>query len=185
MEIRRVLSYWKRTFSDWRYVFLGVVVAILFYALNVLIAQWRALGDFYSGFGFIGTIKFFLILTIGFGNTIYLYSYMSLIIISLLFGMLFSLIFYKVRNIKGVGNKKVGFFASFGVFMGALLPGCAACGIGLASTLGLSAAIITFFPFNGFELSVLAVGVLIIAIFKTSNDSCKVMFNKRMKGGKR
>jgi hypothetical protein len=183
VEIREVLRYWGRVFGNWKYTFGAVIVAVLFYVLNVLIAQYSALINFYSSFGILGTGKFFLTLIWGFGNTIYLHSYVSLIVISILFGILASLLFYKTQVVKGTGNKKIGFFASAGIFFGVLAPGCAACGLGLASILGLGAGFLSFLPYDGLELSLLSVVILLFVTFKISNDSCKIMFKKKMKGG--
>ena len=161
---------------------MSVFAALLFYALNVLIANWNTLVNFYPNFGFLGSINFFITLMISFGAIIKTHSYVSLLIISVLIGMLFSLIFYKTYVVKINGNKKLGFFAGIGLFLSALAPGCAACGIGLASALGLSAAVLTIFPFEGLEISILAIGILIYAIYKVSNSSCKVNLEK-VKGG--
>jgi hypothetical protein len=186
VEVNRVIKHWGRVFMDYRYVVLALVVAVLFYSLNVLISQWKSLITFYSGFGFIGTFKFFFILIWGFGNSLLLHSYISLIVISILIGVLFSLILYKIIIMKDKKiNKKGGLFASVAIFLAALVPGCAACGIGLAAVLGISGALVTLLPFDGLELSFISVAILIIAIFKISKDSCKIMFNKKMKGGKK
>ena len=172
------LNFLKRVFSNIRYIFLAMIIAILFYALNVLIANYKTITSFYLSLGFLGTIKFFFILMFGFYNLILLSSFISLVIISILLGMLFSLISYKIISLKNF-DKKYGFIPSLGVLLGALAPGCAACGIGLASTLGLSAVFLTFLPLKGLELSFLSILLLIIAIFKTSNNSCKIMFKNK------
>ncbi len=183
--MRHELTFWKRVFSNWEYTFLALVVAFLFYALNVFIANFSSLLDFSSNLGFFGTIKFFLSLIIGFKEIIKASSYYSLIIISLMLGMLFSLIFYRAFTLNGNGNKKFGVMSGLGILLGSFAPGCAACGIGLASVLGLSGAFLVFLPLKGLELSLLAIIILAIAIFKTSKDSCKIMLNKKVKGGKR
>ncbi len=166
--IRIVFSTLKDVFSNFRYVVLSFVVALLFYALNVLIANWRALASFYPSLGFFGTFKLFLLFMVGFINLVKLHSYISLIIISILLGILFSLIYYKSVVIRGVGNRKLGFFASLRVLLGAIAPGCAACGIGLVSALGLGGDFLAVFPFDGLELSILAIALLGIAIYKAS-----------------
>jgi len=94
--------------------------------------------------------------------------------------MFFSLIMYKVRVVKETGGRRLGFFASVGLFIGVLAPGCAACGIGLLSLLGLSAAFLTFLPYDGLELSIFAVGIMAIVIFKMSDNLtiCKIRKTK-------
>ena len=178
MKFYDYLKFWKRIFSNLKYSLSVIIIAILFYAINVLIANYRTIINFYSSLGFLGTIKLFITLSINFYSAILLSSYISLIIISLLLGMLFSLIFYKISILKKTSTKS-GVLASLGIFLGALAPGCAACGIGLASMLGLSTVFLAFLPLKGLELSLLAIVILIIAIFKTSSDSCKIMINKK------
>jgi len=180
--MKEVLNYWKRVFTNLNYLILAVVIALFFYATNVFIAQLNTMISLYSSLGLVGTIKLFFISIIGFWSLVKIESYISLIIISLLIGMLFSLIFYKVVIIKGDGNK-AGLITSLGLFISVIAPGCAVCGIGLASILGLSAIFINFFPYDGLELSFLAIIILIYAIFKVSNNSCRTMLNKTMKGG--
>lgn len=176
MGLLNVLKNFRKVFGNWRYLLLGVFVAFLFYALNVLIYSFGILKSFYSTLGFVGTFKLFFSLMKGFGNTIETHSYVSLIIISILFGIFFSLIGYKVRVLNDTGNKKIGFFASVGLFLGILVPGCAVCGIGILSALGLSAAVLSFLPYKGLELSILSIVILGIVIFKISNELnvCKV-----------
>jgi hypothetical protein len=153
-------------------VVLAVFVALLFYSLNVFINNWTTFFSFYSALGFFGTGKLFFTLLFGFGNTIRLSSYLSLLVTSVFFGLLFSLVVYKV-NILKVALGSAGIFASLGIFLGALVPGCVACGVGLLSLLGLSAAFLTFLPLQGLELSILSIFILSFAILKTSDDMYK------------
>ena len=178
MNLINNLRFWKKVFSNVKYVFIAIIIAILFYALNVLIANYKTIASFYISLRFLGTIKFFLILMFSFYNLILFSSFISLVIISILLGMLFSLISYRI-NILKQAKGKLGLFATLGIFLGALAPGCAACGLGLASTLGLSAIFLAFLPLKGLELSFLAIIILTIAIFKTSNDSCKIMIKNK------
>ncbi len=172
MDFKSILSTWKIIFRSWKYAVLAVFVALLFYSLNVFINNWKTFFSFYPNLGFFGTGKLFFTLLLGFGNTIRLSSYVSLIAISSLFGLLFTLIAYKI-NILKVALGSGGIFASLGIFLGALVPGCIACGVGLLSLFGLSAAFLAFLPFQGLELSVLSIFILSFAILKTSDDMCK------------
>ncbi len=184
--MKNEIRYWKRVFRDFRYSVFALIVAVLFYALNVFIANFRTLVDFYSSLGFLGSLNFFFSLMIGFKEVIRVSSFISLIVISLTLGMLFGLIVYRI-NVLNVhaGNKRLGFISSIGIFLGAFAPGCAACGIGLASVLGLGGAFLAVLPLKGLEFSILAIIIIGIAIFKTSKDSCKIMVKKKVKGGRR
>ena len=170
-------NFWKRVFGNWRYSVIAFVIAILFYALNVLIANFNSLIDFYPSFGFFGSIKFFLVLMIGFINVIKWYSFISLIIISFFIGILFSLIFYRINIIKSVGRNG-NFIGLIGIIIGAVAPGCAACGIGLASSLGLSVVFLNLLPLKGFEFSILSILILAFALYKVSNESCKIEYEE-------
>ena len=160
MEWKKMFSTWKKIFTNWRYLIITLIIALAFYSINVLVSSWRSLIGFYSTLGFFQTIKFFFILFFGFKETIMFHSFISLIIISILFGMLFSLVEYKVRIGQGTGGKKVGLFGGIGLFLAAFAPGCAACGVGLASALGIGAGALSFLPYGGFELSIASIGIL-------------------------
>jgi len=182
MNIKGIIPVWIKVFKNWKYLLIAVVIAFSFYSFNVLTNSWSSLTNFYSSAGFFQALKFFFILSIGFSNIIRLHSYISLVVISILFGMLFSLLAYKINAGSMVKNKKAGFFGSIGVFLAALAPGCAACGIGLLSVLGLSAAVVTFLPFDGLELSILAIGILSFSIIKITKDmnvcdACQIKLN--------
>ena len=187
MERKSIQSF-KLVFSNWRYSLLAIIVAIAFYEINVTIADYKTLASFSESFGIIGFIEFFISLSLGFGETIHTHSYISLVLSSILLGTLVSLIAFKVRMSGDNLNKKSGFFATSGLFLAALAPGCAACGVGLIAIFGLSGALIQILPFDGLEISILAVAVLAFANWKVSKDlltckNSKLLF-KKMKGGK-
>ena len=183
--MNKMFRFWKEVFSHFKYITSTLIIALLFYSLNVVILNFRTILSFYSYLGFLGSIKLFLSFLIDLEETIKIGSFISLIIISMLLGLLFSLISYKTNTLKKANNKSLGFISSIGVILGVLAPGCAACGIGLASSLGISAVFLSLLPLKGLELSIFSIVLLMIAIFKISSDSCKVMFNKNVKGGKR
>ncbi len=157
---KQICNTWKRVFSSWKYLTFTMIIALAFYSINVLISSWKNFTGFYSTLGFLKTIKFFFTLFFGFKETVMLHSFISLIIISILFGMLFSLVGYKIKIGQRVDGKKIGLFGSIGLFLGAFAPGCAACGVGLASILGISGGFLTFLPYEGFELSIASVLIL-------------------------
>ncbi|MEX0932968.1 MAG: hypothetical protein WDZ77_02615 [Candidatus Pacearchaeota archaeon] len=178
MELKQIFTAWKKVFKGWKYVSLAIFIAFTFYSFNTIIGNWEALTSFYSSLGFFRTIKLFFTLLLGFHNTVTFPSFISLIIISVLFGLLFSLIIYKTIEIK-TALKGGGIFASVGIFLGALAPGCAACGIGLLSVFGFSVAFLTFLPFDGLELSILSIAILSFSTIKISQKinegiTCKI-----------
>ena len=175
---KKIFSVWKKVFSNWRYVALTIIIAVVFYSLNVIIKSYASLSSLYNKIGLFGTIKLFFSFFIGFRSTTFLGVFISIILISVLLGILFSLITYKTKMIKSVSGK-TGFFATAGIFLGVLAPGCAACGVGLLSIFGISAATLAFLPFDGLELSAISAVILLILVFKITKDinkgiSCEI-----------
>ncbi|NCO11049.1 hypothetical protein CO038_02810 [Candidatus Pacearchaeota archaeon CG_4_9_14_0_2_um_filter_39_13] len=188
VRIRDVLG---QIFSKPGHLILALIVAIFFYLLNVLIQNYSNLVSFLMAYDSVSTLFFFSQLTLGFHKTIEAHSVVTLVLTSILLGILVTIIVFKAKNTKSQKSSSLGAIA---VFLGLLAPGCAAaCGIGLIAALGLSSIVLTFLPFEGLELSVLAIIILVFAIFKTSKDLtvcevCRVNFKtvtlKKMKGGK-
>src|SRR3972149_2771920 len=144
MKIKDILKVWKSVFSNWKYLILAIAIGLIFYSINVLMANFSLTMYFYEQNGLIQAIKFFSNLFLGFKGTILFSSFISLMFISVFLGMLFSLIAYKTAMIKSASGK-IGTLGIVGVFLGILVPGCAACGIGLLSFFWISAAGFTFF----------------------------------------
>jgi len=178
MKSKSLLSVWKKVFSNWRYIALTIIIALGFYSLNVFISDYKSFVSLYSKLGLLGSIKLFFNFFVGFKSTTFLYVFISLIALSILLGMLFSLIAYKTKMIRSVSGK-TGVFTSAGIFLGIVAPGCAACGVGILSLLGVSAATLAFLPFKGLELSAISAVILLILVFKITKDikkgiSCEI-----------
>lgn len=176
MGLKQIFITWKKVFTNWKYLTATLIIALVFYSINVLISNWKSLIEFYSTLGLFNTIKFFFTLFLGFKETILFYSFVSLVIISILLGMLFSLIGYKIYVGKGSDGKKIGFFGGVGIFLATFAPGCAACGVGLASVLGISAGALSFLPYDGLELSIASIGILGFTIVNITKNMyvCKL-----------
>lgn len=102
---------------------------------------------------------------------------MTLVIISLLFGVFLSLFVYKIKLVRKAS--KVGFFGFIGLIVGAFAAGCPTCGAFLFSLLGMPLALM-YFPFKGLELKILSIILISISIYfisrslqKCSNDKCE------------
>src|SRR3989344_5769245 len=176
MEWKDIFSTLKKVFTNWKCLAVTIIIALSFYSANVFVSSWSSLKGFYSTLGFFQTIKFFFILFFGFKETIMFHSFVSLIAISTLFGMLFSLVGYKVSIGKGSDGKKIGLFGGIGLFLAAFGPGCAACGVGLASVFGIGAGALSFLPYGGFELSIASIGILGFTIVTVTKNMyvCKL-----------
>jgi hypothetical protein len=170
MKKNEFFRVWKQVFSNWKYLLLTIIIATIFYSLNVFTSSYSSIISFYNATNFLSTLGLFFELFLGFQNTTVLHSFVSLIIISILFGILFSLIIYKTKMIKNIEKGKTGFLASVGIFLGILAPGCAACGIGLLSVFGIGAATLSLLPFDGLEISILSILILGFVTFKITKD---------------
>ena len=152
MNLKSILATWKEVFKNWKYPVIGLLIALFFYVLNVLIAGWRSLVGFYSANGLAKTLNLFYVMFVGFKDTLTLSSFISLVVISILLGMLFSMLIYKAHFNLAFSDKRLGVFGGIGAFLAAFVPSCAACGIGVASVLGISAGALAFLPYDGIEL---------------------------------
>lgn len=162
-----VVKNLQTVFSDWRCATLSIVVACLFYAFNALLFNFRLVWSSFTTQGF-AALQLDWRLIAGYHTTIAWYSLTTLLIISVLFGIFFSLILFK--TICYSEKKHPGLLGSLGIFLGVLAPGCAACGLGIFSVLGISAAAITFLPYDGLEISFLAIAILVYAVFVFARD---------------
>jgi len=202
----------RRVFSNVKYLVMAFVFGFLFYLLNFLISVFGNISSFYKAQGLGELVPFIFNLFLGFKGTILLSSFISMIILSLLTGILFSLILYKVnlrKNISpieipsnlvtlqsGISNRhsrtmgniingnvyNTSILGGIGMFLGIFAPGCAACGLGLAAFFGLAASFATL-PLKGLEISILAMIILIISIFRFSytlnDDTCSIDYNHK------
>ena len=95
--MRKALKNLKKVFIKPGYVVLTLIIALLFYELNVIIANWSTISSFLSNSGLAITLKILPTLSYGFKEIIAKSSFVTLIIVSILFGILFSLITYKTK----------------------------------------------------------------------------------------
>ncbi|MBX4196721.1 hypothetical protein KW805_03980 [Candidatus Pacearchaeota archaeon] len=163
----------KEVFRHGRYVVLACIIALIFYAANILFISLRTIISVSPHVGFLGTLTLIKNLVIGYQG--FLWHWYSLIVISILTGILISVLWYhyvKVRKLE----RKVGIAGSVGLFLGLLAPACASCGIGLAAVVGLG-AILAVLPFKGAEISFVAIILLIYSIIIVSSaviESCSI-----------
>lgn len=104
---------------------------------------------------------------------IYGYTLIALqVVIAILFGINLAILIHKI-SIKQNSRKQTG-LSAIGSFFGLLVSGCSACGITLASYIGLGAAMATL-PLAGLELKVLAIIILFISIWISLTPiQCKI-----------
>ncbi|RMD67898.1 hypothetical protein D6817_00225 [Candidatus Pacearchaeota archaeon] len=180
--MQEVLRNLRIVYSRPKYIALLLAVSLAFYELNVLAFNLPSLG-YLASLGILKGGELLVSFSLGLPSIMSRSSFYALLVISVLLGMLVSLMVFKVSS-RAEGNG--GYFGFVGMLLGSIAPGCAACGIGLLPLLGISTAFLTFLPLKGLELSLLAILVLGFSIARISKDltrceSCKL--NLEMKGG--
>ncbi len=189
-NIKEIFNVWKTIFTNLNYILLTIFIGFIFYIFNVMITNIVNIKSFYSILNFYNYIIFLISLLTNFKEVISLSSFIFIIIMGFLFGIFISLLIFKSKS-KIKVNKKSSFIGGFAISLGILVPGCAACGIGLVSLLGFGAGFLSFFPYDGLELSILSILVLCFTMFKISKDLticevCKIDLKKiKMKGGRK
>jgi hypothetical protein len=182
--IGEVLTVWKKVFREKKYIFLVLVFGFVFYLLNGFILNISNIKTFYLLFGFFGSMKHFFLLSFNFASLITTLSMIGIIFLSLLVGMMLSILVYRFKLMQKGEVGKVGLFGSIGLFLGVAAPGCAACGVGLVSLLGLTSALLVL-PYDGQEIIFLAVGIVAYSLLSLSrklyNPVCEL---KSMKNSK-
>lgn len=114
-----------------------------------------------------------------FGLVYYYTVIFAQILISLLFGIFLPVTVYKYVKFSSF-NLKENTSSFIGTFLGVLVAGCPACSITVASYLGL-AGIVSFLPWYGLELKIIAIPMLIYANYSGLKDLnvCKMKLRKK------
>lgn len=102
------------------------------------------------------------------------FSIVSILITSVLSGILFSMTLFKFNLYKQFGGK--GLFGFVGSGVAAFGVGCPTCGAFLFGLIGMPLALM-YLPFRGLELQVLGILILFISIYftgKSINGVCKI-----------
>ncbi len=167
--MKDVLLVLKQIYQNKKYIFIslitGVISFFIFYKLTLATTANHSL-------------KIFIMMS-GYNYTYF--TFLTLALTSILFGVYFSIIVYRFNLIKRANkNKKSilgGFFGFFGFFAGAFGAGCPTCGSVVFALIGMPLALM-YFPFKGMELRILSVVILFISIYILSKSMIKCEFNK-------
>lgn len=173
----------KSIFTQKRYTFYLLGISFAFFILNVTIKNLKIIGSMFSE-GLFNGLLFLSSIIIGFKETIPPQIFVSVILISLLTGLLFTIMIYRVQSMRKITGQ-LSLFGVMSLFLGVFIPGCAACSVGVLGFLGITGAIIGFLPFKGFELQILSIVILIFSILYMSKNvsySCNLDLKGVKKG---
>ncbi len=173
-SVRKILS--KR-----KYFLITILVAFIFFSISILSKNFKLMLTLLNK----TNPSKYLSLILGLyqegvtGNR--LHSTIILITISILLGITIAVMAFKIHsNGKVKGNlSKTG---TFGAVLGVAVPVCVPCGIGVLSLLGLG-SVIAFLPYQGTELGILSIVLLIYAIISLGSSIsecslCQTNLNK-------
>ena len=147
----------REVYSERKYFVFSGLFSLLVFSLNALIGNYKLIASQSSLL-----LVFDLVMSVH--STMSEISFLFLIIVSLLSGIVFSLsIFLFKRQIhysEGLGLS--------GLISSILVPACSSCALGLAGILGIS-GFLSLLPFKGLELGVLGIALLIVSLVYLSN----------------
>jgi hypothetical protein len=165
--LKESVRVWGRIFKRPNYILLTFIVAFIFYLLNGLIINIPNIKISYQVFGLVGGSSFLFKLSLRIFDNVTIFNTVGVIILSFLVGFLVSILVYRFKVATKSQSKKAGFLGGVGVFLGAAAPGCAACGVGIISLIGLSSAL-AILPFNGKEVIVVAIVAVAFSVISIS-----------------
>ncbi len=139
-------------YSERKYFLFSGLFSFFVFSFNAAIRNYRLLFSEFS-------ISLLFNLIIGVHSTMSAISFLFLIVISMLSGIVFSLsLFLLKRQITysaGIGLS--------GIITSILTPACSSCALGLAGILGIS-GFLSVLPFKGLELGVLGILILVASV---------------------
>jgi len=182
MQIKIIFKTIEKSLSNKASLTIFFIGTILFYLINVILSKYSVLISLYQNYGFVFFLKSFFLININFLETLEISGRMSLIVLSVLTGLLFSLIYNRGKIISSGKKKRYGVIGTFGVALGFISAGCSACGLGLISLFGLGGALATL-PLKGVEISIIAIVLLMVSIYIISRDMylCSIPIRKSKK----
>lgn len=93
-----------------------------------------------------------------------------LVVVAVLTGLNMALVVRRLRQLRSSGS--LSFAVGGSSFVGIVGSGCASCGLPVLALLGLGGAA-AYLPFQGAELSVLAIGLLSFSLYLLLSDTSK------------
>ena len=169
-------------FQKPQYWALSLVVAGVFFVINMVLPNIKTITRAASTLTGSRYVQFVIALVEGGINNMTQASFAMLIIIAVLVGVMISLITYKIRMGR-IFSAHDGKATTIGAILGLAAPGCASCGIGLLSAVGLTSAL-TYLPFKGMEIGAVSIVLLAgstgsLASRIADGNNCKINFKKK------
>jgi hypothetical protein len=165
--MKEMIKAFRIVFGSKKYIFLCLAIAIVFFGINIYIPNFSLVFDAFKNFRLGYTFPLLGSLFLGGMGTMLLHTLLLLIAMSLLIGIVISMIVFRVKYVKtnNIGKKRT----TLAIILGVAAPGCAACGIGLLPLIGLGGALV-YLPFQGLEIGLVSLLLLFFAINSISKS---------------
>lgn len=160
-----LLSLWQTTRNEivsFKSSLLILLISFLYFAISTLILNYRLVFSTLIG-DYPLTYKSTLIFNLleGASTAFSKIDFVLLVITSILVGVNILLIIKTIIKLE-TQKKRLSFSVGGSAFLGIVVAGCSSCGFSIFSLLGLSASL-TFVPFGGLGLHLLAIFLLLIS----------------------
>jgi len=161
MEYLNTIQSLSEVYAEKKYFVYSGLFGLLVFSLNALLGNFKLIASQFS-------LVLIFDLLVSAHKTMSTVSFVFLLIISLLSGIVFSLsIFLFKRQVSYSAG--VGFT---GIISSILVPACSSCALGLAGILGIG-GFLSVLPFKGLELGVLGMVLLSVSIVYLSGKIAK------------
>lgn len=167
-RINQARSSVRKILSKRKYFLITIIVAFIFFSLSILSKNFKLMLTLLNK----TSPPEYLSLISGLyqegilGNQ--LHSTIILVSISTLLGITISVMAFKIHS-RGRIKGNISKTGTFGAVLGVAVPVCVPCGIGILSILGLG-SVIAFLPYQGTELGLLSIILLIYAIISLGSS---------------
>jgi len=168
-KLNHIIRALHEVYSEKKYFLFSGIFSLSVFSFNAAIRNYKLLFSEFS-------ISLFLNLVLSAHSSMSLISFVFLVVVSLLSGVVFSLSLFLLR-------RQVTYSAGIGlsgIITSILTPACSSCALGLAGILGIG-GFLSVLPFKGLELGVLGIILLGVSLLylsgKIATKFCDVKKN--------
>ncbi|MFQ5620411.1 MAG: hypothetical protein ACE5FT_01050 [Candidatus Nanoarchaeia archaeon] len=155
----------KRVFSKPNYTILAAFIALVLFMLTSVMVNLPLLWTTKSN-GIVYLTKLIGSLMVGSFNAFGTLNSITQGVISILIGVSVSMVVFKIQALSHLDPKSSSLSAG-GILAALLSMGCASCGMGVLSLLGIAGGLAVL-PFRGLEIWIAGMLMLVFAIYRTS-----------------
>lgn len=157
-----ILNTIRKEILSWRSLIFVLCVAVLYILLSGILLSTKLIsGIFVANFAIEFKIKFLFFLLTGFWETLSFLDQALLVSDAFLTGLNLLLVYKTISSLNHKG--KIRFSIGGATIISLITSGCASCGVSVISILGISSSALSFLPFHGLELHLLATVLLLIS----------------------